>query len=102
MILRSKHNVNNNQKQYPPLSNAKFAALKKKLPFQYARLISAKLPGVSNRQVQMVFNGQITDPEKVEKILLAARELAAQLKKNNQLATKRIQPAKRSVSKPTV
>lgn len=84
------------------MSKSKFSALKKKLPFQYASLIAGKLDGVSNRQVQYVFSGEITDIEKVRKVLLVARELAAQMEENKQLASIKTKRRKRSITKPTV
>lgn len=84
------------------MSKSKFSGLRKKLPFQYSNLIAQKLDGISPRQVLLVFRGEITDIEKVRKVLLVARELAAQVKKNKQLATIKTRRKKRSITKPTV
>ena len=79
-----------------------FNALKKKLPYQYASLIAQKLDGVSNVQVMLVFRGVITNPEKVEKVVRAARDLVEKLQYNKDMATIGTRKKKRSRTKPTV
>ncbi len=49
--------------------------LRKKLPYQYCRLISAKLTGISLEQVRMVFEGRITNPTIVSNVLTEAKNL---------------------------
>jgi flagellin-specific chaperone FliS len=88
--------------QYHFMVNKKFNALRKKLPKQYGKLIAANLDGISNRQVHMVFNGEITNPTVVEQVIDEARRLAARLRRINRKSTIRKRPKSHHNTKPRV
>ena len=60
-----------------------------KLPYQYGKLIAQKLDGVSASQVRMVFRGEITNPEIVDKVLKEAVALAERTVQQQRLLMRR-------------
>jgi hypothetical protein len=57
------------------MSQVLLTNLKKKLPAKYAKAIAAKSSQLSLRRIRGVFNGEVTDPEKVMEVLLIAKEI---------------------------
>lgn len=88
--------------QYHFMGNINLKTLKKKLPPKFASLIAGNLDGVSNRQVQCVFNGEITNPEMVEKIVDEARKLAAKMKRIQRKAGTVKRTRRRPITKPSI
>lgn len=58
-----------------------FEQLRKKLPYHYAKLISKGLDNIGSEQVRLVFSGQITNPDIVEKVYEEAIKLQKRLEK---------------------
>lgn len=68
--------------------------LKRKLPYKYGKLIAAKSSGVSVRRVKAVFNGEVTDPEKVLEVVQLAEQLLQEIERQNKKVVRKIKAAK--------
>ncbi len=79
-----------------------FCDIRSKLPFQYAKLIARKLDGISALHVRMVFKGEITDPEKVAKVLEEAKKLAVTYAEHERILNKKKRNYTCRTTKPTV
>lgn len=60
--------------------------LRSKLPPHYASIIARNAVGIDNKTVQRVFSGEITDVDKVEKVVMHAQELAKRYARIKRLA----------------
>lgn len=59
--------------------------LRAALPFQFAKIISDKLPGINADQVRNVFTGSITDPNLVLPVLEQAWQVVEDTRRINEL-----------------
>lgn len=62
--------------------------LRNSLPYQYAKLISQNLNGISRSQVRKVFTEEISDLEIVEPVLREAKNLQNKMKRLKKLKEK--------------
>lgn len=76
------------------MSHKLLKQLKKKLPFKYGKLISENSGQISARRVKAVFNGEVTDPEKVLEVVEATRLFLKKRKAIERKILTKTKPAK--------
>lgn len=79
-----------------------FPNIKKKLPHRFGKILSERLEGLTKTQVILVFNGKITDPQIITKVINESELLIKELEALNRLDKRMKKRPKKRKAKPKV